>query len=160
MLCIHHHSTLLIIAHYTAYRIDYPQALRYEKSTRATGITPRNHNTNTAMFGDLLRSLSACFIPHMPALFRPCFTLFTVIFAVRRPLPSTELQPRFSAVTAFMRRAFHLLIRFFIRSSFTLLKSHRFFLMTKHTRYATNPRNDTRNIPRNTKSLTMHTTAR
>ena len=65
MLCIHHHSTLLIIAYYTAYRIDYPQALRYEKSTRATGITPRNHNTNTAMFGDLLRSLSACFIPHM-----------------------------------------------------------------------------------------------
>ena len=80
MLCMYHHSTLLIIAHCTAYRIDYPQSSTYEKSTRATGITPRNHNTNTAMFGDLLRYLSACFIPHMPAHFRPYFTLFTVIF--------------------------------------------------------------------------------
>ena len=84
MLCIYHHSTLLIIAHYTAYRIDYPQPSSYEKSTRTTGIMPRNHATNTAMFGELLRSLSARFIPHMPAHFRPCFTLFTVIFTVRR----------------------------------------------------------------------------
>ncbi len=80
MLCMYHHSTLLIIAHYTAYRIDYPQPSSYEKSTRTTGIMPRNHATNTAMFGELLRSLSARFIPHMPAHFRPCFTLFTVIF--------------------------------------------------------------------------------
>lgn len=84
MLCMYHHCTFLIIAHYTAYRIDYTQSSTYEKSTRATGITPRNHATNTAMFRELLRSISACFIPHMPAHFRPCFTLFTVIFPVRR----------------------------------------------------------------------------
>ena len=69
-------------------------------------------------------------------------------------LPSNELQPHFSAVTAFMRRTFYPLIRFFIRSSFALLKSHIFFLTHKHTRNATNPRKDTRNIPRNAKSRT------
>ena len=66
MLCIYHHSILLIIAHYTAYRIDYPQAFSYEKNTRTTEIKPRNHNTNTAMFRDLLRSLSARFILTSP----------------------------------------------------------------------------------------------
>ena len=126
MLCMYHHSTLLIIAYYTAYRINYPQPSSYKKSTRTTGIMPRNHATNTAMFGELLRSLSARFIPHMPAHFQPCFTLFTVIFTFGGPLTSTELQPHFSAVTAFMRRALFPLIRFFIRSAFALLKSHRF----------------------------------
>ena len=80
MLCIYHHSTFLIIAHYTAYSIDYPQALSYEKSTRATGITPRNHTTNTAMFGDLLRSLSACFILICPPIFGHVSHSFTARF--------------------------------------------------------------------------------
>lgn len=80
MLCMYHHSTLLIIAHYTAYRIDYPQALSYEKSTRTTGITPRNHITNTAMFGELLRSLSACFILICPPIFGHVSHSFTARF--------------------------------------------------------------------------------
>ena len=126
MLCMYHHSILLIIAHYTAYRIDYPQAFSYDKNTRTTEITPRNHNTNTAMFRDLLRSLSACFILICPPIFGHVSISLQRVFSLKA-LPSTELQPHFSAVTAFMRRAFHPLIRFFIRSSLTLLKSHRFF---------------------------------
>ena len=131
MLCMYHHCTLLIIAHYTAYSIDYPQALSYEKSTRATGITPRNHATNTAMFRDLLRSLSACFILICPPIFGHVSISLQRVFSLKA-LPSTELQPHFSAVTAFTRRTFYPLIRFFIRSAFALSKSHSFFLTQTH----------------------------
>ena len=133
ILCIYHHNTLLIITHYTAYHIDYPQSFNNDKSTCTTEIMPHNHTTNTAMFSELLRSLSACFILTFPPIFSHISHSFTARFQFKG-YTVHQITATISRHYCFHAPDIFPFIRFFIRSSFTLTKSHRFSNTCTNTR--------------------------